>query len=271
MKCSVCESILAPLFQKKIMFKYDGYYHLCNNCKFIQITNPHWLEEAYSSAITSTDIGLITRNLYFSEIIEKIILKFFKNENAFLDYGGGYGLFVRIMRDKGLEFYREDKYCENLFAKYFDKNDLKSETKFEMVTAFEVFEHLENPIEVFKYLLTMSDNILFSTELQPDKDLENWEYLSPENGQHISLFHYQTLLKISNLLNMQLHTNKKSLHLLTKKRYDFDIIQHIERPKNIITRIMHKIGNIFDTQKIVSKKSLLMQDWELIKSKQKQG
>ncbi|TAE73014.1 MAG: class I SAM-dependent methyltransferase [Bacteroidetes bacterium] len=269
MKCQICQSNLRPIFHKKVMFKYEVDYYSCDNCKFVQIIEPHWLEEAYSNAITSTDIGLVARNLYFSQIVERIILKFFNNNGVFLDYGSGYGLFVRIMRDKGLNFYGEDKYCDNLFSQIFDKNNLETNTKFELITAFEVFEHLENPMSIIDYFINISDNILFSTELQPNDNIENWHYISPENGQHISFFHHKTLLKISSILNMQLHTNGSSLHLLTKKKYNFDIIKSMEKSKNIFTRLFYKIGNIFDNQNVKTNKSLLMQDWELIKNIQK--
>jgi hypothetical protein len=50
---------------------------------------------------------------------------------------GGYGMFVRLMRDGGFDFHREDPLCDNLFAQGFDRQD---DGTFELVTAFEVFE-----------------------------------------------------------------------------------------------------------------------------------
>jgi len=38
-------------------------------------------------------------------------------------------VYVRLMRDEGYNFYRQDVYCENIFAKSFDVEDLK-EKKF---------------------------------------------------------------------------------------------------------------------------------------------
>jgi hypothetical protein len=185
-----------------------------------------------------------------------------------LDYGGGYGLFVRMMRDQGLDFYRQDTYCENLFANFFDVTNLPTDRrKFELVTAFEVFEHLSNPMEDIKNMLTYADNVLFSTELQPTQQdtLKQWDYLAPYNGQHIALYHIDSLKKIAELLGMHLHTDGRSLHLLTKKAYSHDIIKEVLAPKGIFFRIFNKIRNMFDKGAKNANESLLSSDWESIK------
>ena len=51
----------------------------------------------------------------------------------------------------------------NLFAKGFEHKD-ESAT---LLTAFEVFEHLVDPVEVLDYMLTIAPNILLSTEIMP--------------------------------------------------------------------------------------------------------
>jgi hypothetical protein len=52
-----------------------------------------------------------------------------------------------MMRDKGFNFYLHDTFCNNLFAKHFDISDLPNYNSFDLLTAFEVFEYLENPID----------------------------------------------------------------------------------------------------------------------------
>lgn len=267
MQCNICQSSTNPIFKLKVLWKYEIQYFQCQHCNFIQTESPFWLEEAYQDAITSTDIGLVKRNLDFSTLTEKLILHFFNKNGSFLDYGGGYGLFVRIMRDKGFDFYRDDKYCENLFAKNFDSINLpKEKNHFEMITAFEVFEHLATPLETFKDLFNKSDNILISTELQPIQDMdENWDYLAPENGQHISLFHLKTLEELAQKFDLQLHTNQHSLHLFTKNKYPDDFIQALFKPKSFFARAFYKLAHLFDKSNVPANASLLQQDWEAIK------
>jgi hypothetical protein len=44
----------------------------------------------------------------------------FDANNRFIDYGGGYGLFVRLMRDAGFDYYWFDKFCDNVLSKGFE-------------------------------------------------------------------------------------------------------------------------------------------------------
>jgi hypothetical protein len=57
------------------------------------------------------DTGIMQRNLYLSKITAFILLLFFDCRKKFLDYAGGYGVFVRLMRDYGFDFYWYDKYA----------------------------------------------------------------------------------------------------------------------------------------------------------------
>ena len=70
---------------------------------------------------------------------------FFDPKAKFLDYGGGYGMLVRLMRNYGFDFYYFDKYCQNLFANGFDLKDSAC-SRFELLTAFELFEHFSEPV-----------------------------------------------------------------------------------------------------------------------------
>lgn len=216
--CKICGSKREKIFTKGILGKYNVSYHKCLSCGFLQTEKPHWLKESYSSAITATDIGLVNRNITFSNIVEDIIYKHFDKNAKFLDYAGGYGLFTRIMRDKGFDFYHEDKYCENIFAKHFDIHGLpEKDRKFELVTAFEMMEHIENPFEELDYIFSMTDNFLFSMELVPDKDLENWWYLGTEHGQHISFYAKESLEKIAQKYDKSYYSNE-SLHFISKRK-----------------------------------------------------
>jgi hypothetical protein len=101
-----------------------------------------------------------------------------------MDFGGGHGIFTRIMRDCGFDFYHYDKYAENLFAAGFEAN---LGQKYNLITSFENFEHFVNPIEEIEKLIKMSDTLYFSTSLIPSAypSIKDWWYYSPNTGQHI--------------------------------------------------------------------------------------
>lgn len=256
--CNVCKSKSEKVFSKKILGKYDVSYYKCVECGFVQTDKPYWLKESYSDAITSLDIGLVNRNIQYSNIIEDILYKYFNKNGRFLDFAGGYGMFTRIMRDKGFDFYHEDKYCENIFAKCFTKDDLPNDKrKFELVTAFELMEHSEDPFREFNYIFSITDNFLFSTELIPDGNIENWWYLAEEHGQHISFYTKKTLKKIAEKYNKNYYSNGY-LHLFTNKVCN-DIFKIEPRWKVVIGKILKELKV---SEKLISKTQT---DFEMIK------
>lgn len=273
MICKICSSHCSPLFKTKVLNKYHVEYYKCSECEFIQTEDAYWLAEAYSSAITKLDIGLIYRNQHFSDLLPKVISDNFDENSKFIDYGGGYGMFVRIMRDKGFNFYRQDIYCDNLFAEFFDVSDLKSEEQsFEMLTAFEVFEHLDNPLTEISKMLRYSDSILFSTELQPIeiRKVDDWWYFVPETGQHISLYHSKSLEKIAKHFQMNIYSNGSTLHLLTRKHFEknplIDQTQKHQIKRSLLNKIIRKLTQEPQQLPTRKKESLLMKDFAYIKS-----
>ena len=184
--------------------QYEISYFKCPSCEFIQTEQAYWLVEAYAGVIADTDVSYVTRNIMYSQRVERIARLSFAGVKRFLDYGGGYGLFVRLMRDRGFDFYRQDLYCENIFARGFDVQDLQQEADeegFGLLTSFEVFEHLDRPREELDRMFGYADSILFpSTELQPRRqlhDIGDWWYFAPHMGQHIALYGLRTLETIA--------------------------------------------------------------------------
>jgi hypothetical protein len=218
MNCKICNANSSRLFTKLILNKYEAVYSKCDNCGFVQVNDPHWLPEAYSSAITSTDIGLVNRNIYLSKEIKLIIDSCFPEAKKMLDYAAGYGMFVRLMRDEGYEFFWQDIYCENLFAKHFELKDA-GVSKFDIITAFEVLEHFEHPLPEIEKVLAYSDTAIFSTILKPenDEEFERWWYLSTETGQHIAFYTAKAMQLIAEKYNCNYY-NRNSIHVFTKKR-----------------------------------------------------
>lgn len=109
-----------------------------------------------------------------------------------LDYGGGNGSLARLMR--------EARWQSTSYDPIVDRN-LSVETlgKFDLITAFEVFEHVPDVwalMSDLKTLMSPDGVILFSTLLsdghvQAGQQL-TWWYASPRNG-HISLFSSRSL------------------------------------------------------------------------------
>lgn len=222
MKCNICSSDTKYLFTEKVLFKYDVNYFKCIECGFIQTESPYWLEEAYKDPVSIYDVGMPQRSVLWRLAIERIINKFFERNSRFVDYGGGTGLLVRLMRDAGFDFYRYDPYSDNIFARGFDVSDLQDRNiKFELLTAFEVFEHLENPLVALENMFRLSDSILFTTLLQPSDETkvnpQDWAYFSQQTGQHISFYTKEALNRIALKFGCNLYSDGEDVHLLTFK------------------------------------------------------
>ena len=258
MNCKICNNNSSVLFETIVLNKYNVAYYKCDCCDFIQTEEAVWLNEAYSEAITKLDLGYATRNILSRDIVSSIIKCLFKGKASFLDYGGGYGLFVRLMRDWGYDFYHHDLYCKNLFSEHFSAEDSTCD-KFELVTAFEVFEHLNSPMEEIDKMLSYSDSIFFSTELQPKsiKSADDWWYFSPDIGQHISFFSKKTLNVIAEIKKINVLSDNKSFHLLSKeKKNNIKFLSSVYK-----VRVKNKIlGKYFD-----NKRSLLNSDYDKVK------
>lgn len=216
MQCKICQGDTLPAFVAPILRKYPTTYFRCTACGFMQTETPYWLAESYASAINDIDLGPVNRAITGAALIEGIILGSFDETAKFIDYGAGYGVLVRLMRDRGFDFYWRDLYCENLFAKQFVA---QPGMKFELLTAFEVFEHFVDPLDEIATMLAFSGNVLFSTLLVPAhaQSPADWWYFGPEHGQHIAFYTLPALQIIAQKFDLHLATDGSGTHLLSRK------------------------------------------------------
>ncbi|MDD2899712.1 MAG: class I SAM-dependent methyltransferase, partial [Desulfuromonadaceae bacterium] len=189
MLCKICAGFTDSFAHARLLGKNDVEYYQCRSCGYICTEEPYWLEEAYSAAITGSDVGLVRRNSRLATITRVVLSVCFNKTGRFLDFAGGYGLLVRMMRDSGFDFHWYDRYCTNLFASTFVA-DLDASSHYELITAFEVLEHLVDPLGGLYQMLKFSRNILFTTNILPDPAPKpnNWWYYALEHGQHVSFY-----------------------------------------------------------------------------------
>lgn len=218
MECRLCGNNTDYLFSANILKKYEIKYFRCKKCLLVQTENPFWLEEAYKNPINLTDTGLLERNFQFAKKTKAIIYFFFDKNSKSLDYAGGYGIFTRLMRDIGFDFYWSDPFTENIFSRGFEYK--KEMDNIELITSFESFEHFINPLEEIIKMTKISKNILFSTNVIPTPipQPNQWWYYGLEHGQHISFYSYETFNFIAKQLGLNFYSCSKYLHLFTEKR-----------------------------------------------------
>lgn len=216
--CRLCGGPdLAEIGVRQLLKRHSVHYFECKQCGYRQTEKPWWLDEAYAHPINSCDTGVMQRTLVCTTLTKAfVVLTGGQAGKKYLDFGGGYGLFVRNMRDCGLDFRWADPYCRNLLAAGFDARP--EEQGFAIATCFEVVEHLEYPLEIMRNLLVRADAVLFSTELAPES-LDRfwlWPYIGSEHGQHIGFMSLKSLRWLADELNVYLQTNGRSVHILSK-------------------------------------------------------
>jgi len=214
--CKICKTPSQEIFKAKILSKYDVSYFYCNSCGFLQTEEPYWLEESYKASITTSDTGGLLRSLALAETCSLLIYFIFDKNARYLDFAGGYGIFTRRMRDIGFDFYWQDRYTPNLLAKGFEYTEDVGPV--ELVTSFESFEHFSDPIGEIEAMLSLSRNILFTTELlsYPVPQPKEWHYYGLHHGQHISFFSDRTLRFIADIYGLKLYS-VHPVHILTEK------------------------------------------------------
>src|SRR4051812_5564658 len=77
----------------------------CEECEYSFAIEPSWLAEAYSSPMTAVDMGPLNRCIEQARPAKALIELLYRGRGRGLDFGAGYGLFVRRMRDLGYQFF----------------------------------------------------------------------------------------------------------------------------------------------------------------------
>jgi len=212
---------MQQVFSAKVLNRHEVDYYRCAECGLLQTEDAYWLGEAYRDPIAISDTGLIQRNFSMAARLSALLYFCLDPRGAYLDVAGGYGMLVRLMRDIGFDFYWSDKHCENILARGFES--ARAERRFSALTAFEVLEHLRDPVEFVSDLLKQHAvrTLLFSTQTYaggvPPTD---WWYYAFETGQHISFYQSRTLAALAKRLDLHF-LSANGLHVLTDIPTDF--------------------------------------------------
>lgn len=166
------------------------YYRRCGSCGFaFTDVFDGWDRKEFQRRIYNADYLQVdpdfvsVRPLANAGIVAETFAAW-RDSIRILDFGGGSGLLARTLRERGFSAASYDPFASL---------DAIPEGRFDLITCFEVMEHLPQPRETVAEmvgLLKEDGMILFSTLLQPaefDRLRLNWWYAAPRNG-HISLY-----------------------------------------------------------------------------------
>jgi hypothetical protein len=119
------------------------------------------------------------------------------------------------MRDSGFDFRWYDRHASNDYARGFE---YEPGEPCEFLTAFEVLEHLTDPVADLEGMMEIAENLFVSTMLvpEPTPKIADWWYYMPSSGQHISFHTRESLRLLAKRFGRQLLSHG-SYHLFCRR------------------------------------------------------
>lgn len=233
--CRVCGNATTPLWQGVILDLNVQYYQ-CNICDYVQTEQPYWLSRAYAEAVNGSDTGIMARNLLNAKIVLATLLALGKLDDKVVDFAGGYGILVRLLRDYGIDAVWSDQFCKNLLARGFEHQGESAG----LVASFEAFEHFVEPSKELDRMLAIAPNVLFSTDIIPSPSPAHnaWWYYGKEHGQHIGFFRIKTLEKLAQDRGKFLLSNGTSYHLITSQPINPQIWKILTKASRLVPLLL---------------------------------
>ncbi len=202
------------------------YYYACEVCgfcfapEFVQWTLADFETRIYNDDYAAVDPDYLS--IRPSNNAKALIDAFGARKDGIrhLDYGGGNGLLSRLLKEAGWNSTSYDPFVDRA-------TKLRDLGTFNLITAFEVFEHVPDIKDLINNLSALLDTdglVLFSTLLNDgnihSKNRLTWWYASPRNG-HISLFSSESLRRLANQVGLNYHAFTPGFHALLKEVPDW--------------------------------------------------
>jgi 2-polyprenyl-6-hydroxyphenyl methylase/3-demethylubiquinone-9 3-methyltransferase len=190
------------------------YYRRCNACGFV-FTDAFddWSAAAFTKYIYNQDYLIVdpnytgTRPAANAQAVAKTF-EAARDAISILDYGGGTGLFAKVLTESGFRATTYDPFSA----------PARPQGAFDLITCFEVMEHAPFPHTTaadMVSLLAPDGVILFSTLTQPANFDElglRWWYVAPRNG-HVSMYSRRALAILFEKHGLQLTSLTDLVHL----------------------------------------------------------
>ncbi len=204
-KCKLCNCNTTIINDNKT----NKDYYRCLECDYIFMDEKHYLDtESEKKHYDNHDNNL--ESLGYVKMFEKLIEEFVtadaKDINTALDFGCGEGEVLPILLERtGISCDRYDLY-------YFPEKVYENK-KYDLICSTEVIEHLDNPLETLKEMLSHLNKdgyLLLMTYFHPSDDEKFLKWFYIKDMTHIGFFSTKTFEFLASELNLKIvkHNNK---------------------------------------------------------------
>lgn len=197
-------------------------YHLCERCgfcfapQFREWDRAQFERRIYNDSYVQVDPDYLDARPRSNAAALKSLIGDHGKMIRHLDYGGGAGLLSRLLQEAQWQSTSYDPFSG-------EHADAESLGTFDLVTAFEVFEHVSDVQGLMSCLASRLEQpglVLFSTLLsdghvEPDKPLD-WWYAAPRNG-HVSLFSRRSLAVLGSTHGLSFGSLTDNFHAYWKE------------------------------------------------------
>ncbi len=209
-KCKICHCNTSVIKDEKT----DKIYHRCLNCDYIFMDDKYYLDASLEKKHYDNHNNNLESLGYvkmFEKLIEEFVSPDAKDIKTALDFGCGEGEVLPILLERvGISC---DKY--DLF--YFPKK-VYADKKYDLICCTEVIEHLVNPLDTIKELLSHLNKdgyLLLMTYFHPSDDEKFLEWFYIKDMTHIGFFSFKTFEYLTSELGLKIvKNNSKNIVLL---------------------------------------------------------
>lgn len=192
------------------------YYCLCRGCGYLfapmfqDWTREQFLERIYNDDYVAVDPDYLAKRPQNSRELLNHLFGAHKESFVHLDFGGGDGHLSRLLCEDGWDSASWDP--------FFDPGSSLDGRRFDLITAFEVFEHAPDPQQMMRQLVSAAHQgtfVLFSTLVHDNavrvSERITWWYIGPRNG-HVGAFSRYSLGLLGDQHGLKYHSFTENLH-----------------------------------------------------------
>lgn len=251
-KCRLCDGESKWVFSKTLFENLIVGFYQCEKCQSLETENPYWLDRSYADTTLIPDIRTLQRVMRMKSLVYYLfIILRMSNSDAILDWGGGNGMLVRLLRNMGVDSYLLDAYVKNYYAVGYEHKDGR---KYKMITAFQVLEHFNEPAKELNDILKLEPQYFLITTGLYTSQGPNWEYLNAY-GRHIFIYSDKARRYIA---------HRHGYHIITLGDTTLLYKEHLSRFQVRLIKILFsgRLNKLLDVAQIIlqTKMSLIEKD-----------